>query len=85
MDDLGDEFDETENFSHHEDETISQTRIRLQEEEEEFEEEEEVGGDEDRAMVSARPRRMSELNQMPNQTQPIPPASSFFIFSQTNR
>ncbi|KAF6217290.1 hypothetical protein GE061_001644 [Apolygus lucorum] len=34
--------------------------------------------------VSARPRRMSEYN-MATKTQPIPPASSFFIFSNTNR
>lgn len=34
--------------------------------------------------VSARPRRVSEVN-MSNQKQPIPPASSFFVFSQTNR
>lgn len=34
---------------------------------------------------SARPRRLSDMQQMPNQTQPIPNASSFFIFSPTNR
>ncbi|BES91322.1 Voltage gated calcium channel Hypothetical protein domain [Nesidiocoris tenuis] len=34
--------------------------------------------------VSARPRRMSEY-AMATKTQPIPPASSFFIFSNTNR
>ncbi|XP_071438805.1 muscle calcium channel subunit alpha-1 isoform X3 [Hetaerina americana] len=34
--------------------------------------------------ISARPRRLSELN-MSNQKQPIPPSSSFFIFSHSNR
>lgn len=34
--------------------------------------------------VGARPRRMSEIKQN-KQTLPIPPASSFFIFSPTNR
>lgn len=34
--------------------------------------------------VSARPRRMSEVNAA-TKTQPIPAASSFFLFSQTNR
>ena len=34
--------------------------------------------------VSARPRRMSEFN-MGTKIIPIPPASSFFIFSPTNR
>lgn len=34
---------------------------------------------------SARPRRLSDMQQMPNATQPIPNASSFFIFSPTNR
>ncbi|KAJ8923541.1 hypothetical protein NQ315_010119 [Exocentrus adspersus] len=34
--------------------------------------------------VGARPRRMSEVKQN-TQTLPIPPASSFFVFSPTNR
>ncbi|XP_051160359.1 muscle calcium channel subunit alpha-1 isoform X2 [Leptopilina boulardi] len=34
--------------------------------------------------VSARPRRMSEFN-MATKTQPIPPGSAFFIFSQKSR
>ncbi|XP_069693168.1 muscle calcium channel subunit alpha-1 isoform X2 [Periplaneta americana] len=34
--------------------------------------------------ISARPRRLSEFN-MATKTQPIPPASSFFIFSNSNR
>ncbi|CAG9569826.1 unnamed protein product [Danaus chrysippus] len=40
--------------------------------------------EEEGTLVTARPRRISELN-MPNQTPPIPNASSFFIFSPTNR
>lgn len=36
-------------------------------------------------MISARPRRISELNNPPTQIIPIPPASSFIVFSQTNR
>ncbi|CAH2099005.1 unnamed protein product [Euphydryas editha] len=40
--------------------------------------------EEEGKLVTARPRRISELN-MPNQTPPIPNASSFFIFSPTNR
>ncbi|XP_072945863.1 muscle calcium channel subunit alpha-1-like isoform X3 [Epargyreus clarus] len=42
------------------------------------------GQEEEGTLVTARPRRVSELN-MPNQTPPIPNASSFFIFSPTNR
>ncbi|KAK9497561.1 hypothetical protein O3M35_004261 [Rhynocoris fuscipes] len=34
--------------------------------------------------TSARPRRMSDFN-MATKQQPIPQASSFFIFSSTNR
>ncbi|XP_038219335.1 muscle calcium channel subunit alpha-1-like [Zerene cesonia] len=45
---------------------------------------EDGGEEEEGKLVTARPRRMSELN-MPNQTPPIPNASSFFIFSPTNR
>ncbi|XP_075986928.1 muscle calcium channel subunit alpha-1-like isoform X2 [Anticarsia gemmatalis] len=40
--------------------------------------------EEEGTLVTARPRRVSELN-MPNQTPPIPDASSFFVFSPTNR
>ncbi|XP_053619116.1 muscle calcium channel subunit alpha-1-like isoform X3 [Plodia interpunctella] len=40
--------------------------------------------EEEGTLVTARPRRVSELN-MPNQTPPIPNASSFFVFSPTNR
>ncbi|XP_077296961.1 ca[2+]-channel protein alpha[[1]] subunit D [Arctopsyche grandis] len=74
------------------DETGSETMVRLDEDEEPLEEDmedqeqndeetEDAGGGE---AVSARPRRVSEVN-MTNQKQPIPPASSFFIFSNTNR
>lgn len=44
--------------------------------------------DEDKAetgsKIGARPRRMSEIKTN-SQKLPIPPASSFFIFSPTNR
>ena len=40
---------------------------------------------EDDVIATARPRRMSEINNAPTQIMPIPPASSFFIFSPTNR
>lgn len=36
-------------------------------------------------MITARPRRSSEQNNAPTQIIPIPPASSFIIFSETNR
>lgn len=36
-------------------------------------------------VVSARPRRMSELKEEPTQIIPIPEGTSFFILSQTNR
>jgi hypothetical protein len=39
---------------------------------------------EDDEQVTARPRRMSEVNAV-NKVIPIPAASSFFVFSQTNR
>ncbi|PAA55007.1 hypothetical protein BOX15_Mlig024222g3 [Macrostomum lignano] len=41
-------------------------------------------GDGDAAVTSARPRRVSELN-MKTKINPIPPASSLFVFSSTNR
>lgn len=50
------------------------------EEEEGLVEEEEA----EEGATSARPRRMSEVNAA-TKTQPIPAASSFFVFSQTNR
>lgn len=36
-------------------------------------------------MVSARPRRMSEVKDAPEPIIPIPEGSAFFIMSQTNR
>lgn len=42
-----------------------------------------VNEDENGAL-SARPRRMSEVNAA-TKIQPIPPATSFFIFAQSNR
>ena len=44
-----------------------------------FEEEEEI---EER--ISARPRRLSEI-KIPTKVKPLPKASSFFLFSHTNR
>lgn len=35
-------------------------------------------------MITARPRRMSEVNTA-TKILPIPPGTSFFLFSQTNR
>ena len=35
--------------------------------------------------TGARPRRMSEIDAMPNKVIPIPNYSSFFIFSPTNK
>ncbi|KAF4532564.1 hypothetical protein B566_EDAN008488, partial [Ephemera danica] len=55
--------------------------------EEEMEEEEEPGvyeGVDEEDKITARPRRLSDYN-MSNRKQPIPQASSFFIFSQSNR
>ncbi|XP_037051066.1 muscle calcium channel subunit alpha-1 isoform X2 [Bradysia coprophila] len=66
------------------DKTLSETKIRLDEDDEGYEEEE--PDQEDEVVVSsARPRRMSEVNSEPTQILPIPPARSFFIFSQTSR
>lgn len=36
-------------------------------------------------VVSARPRRMSELKEEPTQIIPIPEGTSFYVLSQTNR
>jgi hypothetical protein len=44
--------------------------------------EDEAGGDDEH--VGARPRRMSELN-VKEKHKPIPPASSLFVFSSTNK
>lgn len=40
--------------------------------------------EEDEDVITARPRRMSEVNTA-TKIQPIPEGSSFFIMSQTNR
>lgn len=45
----------------------------------------ETDGDIDGGGVSARPRRMSELNKGGTKTVPIPQESSFFVFCSTNR
>lgn len=55
----------------------------------EFADEQELDGlmsdeENEEAEVSARPRRMSEVNAATT-IQPIPPATSFFVFSQSNR
>jgi hypothetical protein len=51
----------------------------------ETEDDEEGNEDDDDVKPSgARPRRISEL-KIPNKFKPIPPASSLFIFSPTNR
>ncbi|XP_056645199.1 muscle calcium channel subunit alpha-1 isoform X7 [Diorhabda sublineata] len=72
--------------SEHEGDAESQTKIG---EEGEFDEEQNEEGDEDDVEagndVGERPRRMSEIKQNTQATLPIPPASSFFIFSPTNR
>jgi len=43
-----------------------------------------VNEDDENGVVSARPRRMSEVNAA-TKIVPIPPASAFFVFSQTSR
>lgn len=53
-------------------------------EEEEEEEEEGEEEEEEETHSTARPRRMSELH-IPSKVKPIPPASSLFLFSSTNR
>ncbi|XP_065165999.1 voltage-dependent calcium channel type D subunit alpha-1 isoform X1 [Atheta coriaria] len=77
-----------------EEETESQTKMNLDEMEEEMDDKaydehsvnEKDGGELDDGDVSARPRRMSELNKpSTSKIVPIPPASSFFVFSPTNR
>lgn len=55
----------------------------------EFADEQELDGlmneeENEEAEVSALPRRMSEVNAATT-IQPIPPATSFFVFSQSNR
>lgn len=45
----------------------------------------EYGGEDNNNMVSARPRRMSEIPDPPQPIQPIPEGSAFFILPQTSR
>ncbi|XP_043070635.1 voltage-dependent calcium channel type D subunit alpha-1 isoform X2 [Drosophila grimshawi] len=59
-------------------ETLSDEEVREMCEDEEEEEVDEEG------MITARPRRMSEVNTA-TKILPIPPGTSFFLFSQTNR
>ncbi|GFR01349.1 voltage-dependent calcium channel type D subunit alpha-1, partial [Trichonephila clavata] len=75
---------------------INQVEIRINSDEEKGEEEEgegEEGIDDEECeeevesrvgSTGARPRRLSELDAIPNKIIPIPPYSSFFIFSPTN-
>ncbi|KAL7013140.1 hypothetical protein ACKWTF_015214 [Chironomus riparius] len=70
-------------------ETESETKIRMPQdgyENMESADDGDIDGlvSEDDEQVTARPRRMSEVNAV-NKIIPIPPASSFFVFSQTNR
>ncbi|XP_052745173.1 muscle calcium channel subunit alpha-1 isoform X6 [Bicyclus anynana] len=88
---MGSEGDQQEEIDGEGDEGIidEENEERLEEEQEEIESHQRNhidGGEleEEGTLVTARPRRISELN-MPNQTPPIPNASSFFIFSPTNR
>ncbi|XP_055922391.1 voltage-dependent calcium channel type D subunit alpha-1 isoform X4 [Eupeodes corollae] len=76
MDENGRDLEDEENMD--EEETLSEMKIRL--DNEDYEEEQEEDG-----IVSARPRRISDLNNAPTKILPIPPGSSFFIMSQTNR
>ncbi|GFW64240.1 voltage-dependent L-type calcium channel subunit alpha-1C [Trichonephila clavipes] len=74
----------------------NQVEIRINSDEEKEEEEEgegEEGMDDEECeeevesgvgSTGARPRRLSELDAIPNKIIPIPPYSSFFIFSPTN-
>ncbi|XP_063929308.1 muscle calcium channel subunit alpha-1 isoform X2 [Zophobas morio] len=72
--------------SEHDEEVESQIKMTIDNEEEYEEEQNSQDGDEAEtsSRVGARPRRMSEIKSN-SQKLPIPPASSFFIFSPTNR
>ncbi|GFS83443.1 voltage-dependent calcium channel type D subunit alpha-1 [Nephila pilipes] len=75
---------------------MNQVEIRINSDEEKGEEEEgegEEGLDDEEleeevesrvGSTGARPRRLSELDAIPNKIIPIPPYSSFFVFSPTN-
>lgn len=54
------------------------------EEEDEEEEGEDFEDDDSQTVSTARPRRMSEI-KIANKVKPIPPFSSLFVLSPTNR
>ncbi|XP_076316388.1 muscle calcium channel subunit alpha-1-like isoform X2 [Tachypleus tridentatus] len=82
MDDTSAEYDEEEsNYGDGESEDDDEEEDN-EDEEDENEEKDEV--ESAAASTGARPRRLSELN-IPTKIHPIPPASSFFIFSNTNK
>uniref|UniRef100_A0A1Q3G4E2 Voltage-dependent L-type calcium channel subunit alpha n=2 Tax=Culex tarsalis TaxID=7177 RepID=A0A1Q3G4E2_CULTA len=78
-------FENGINLSDDYDTNESETKMTLPGEEDEYENQElqDLDGP-DKEYNLARPRRLSELN-VANKIVPIPPASSFFILSQTNR
>lgn len=63
---------------------ITLTEDEYQTEDEEEDDEDEDYEETDSQMATARPRRMSEI-RVQNKVKPIPPSSSLFIFSPTNR
>ncbi|XP_071054916.1 muscle calcium channel subunit alpha-1 [Onthophagus taurus] len=68
-----------------EEEIESETKVNIDNEEEEaYEEQESVEQDDMEIEVSARPRRLSEVNIV-TKVRPIPEGSAFFIFSNKNR
>nr|AAO83839.1 voltage-dependent L-type calcium channel alpha-1 subunit isoform b [Lymnaea stagnalis] len=78
---LRDDEDEDENNEESDEEEGTEGTETEEDEEGEEEDEEE---DEDETPSSARPRRMSELH-ISSRVKPIPPFSSLFIFSATNK
>ncbi|KAL2743581.1 muscle calcium channel subunit alpha-1 isoform X3, partial [Vespula maculifrons] len=76
---------DTETSEKSEDGNTHKVRLNIESDEEAEEEEAEQNEIHDEGQeVSARPRRMSEYNTA-TKKQPIPPGTSFFIFSQNNR
>ncbi|XP_035739036.1 muscle calcium channel subunit alpha-1-like isoform X3 [Vespa mandarinia] len=76
---------DTETSEKSDDGNTHKVRLNIEISDEEAEEEEaEQNEIHEGQEVSARPRRMSEYNTA-TKKQPIPPGSSFFIFSQNNR
>ncbi|KAH8409975.1 hypothetical protein KR009_003411, partial [Drosophila setifemur] len=74
--DIDMEHNEMDDEEKMDNETLSDEEVReMCEEEQEVDEE---------GMITARPRRMSEVNTA-TKILPIPPGTSFFLFSQTNR